>query len=164
MRAHTHAHTNGPKQMSPKRACRPLSNTHTYILQQQRFQQESCQLSEIFEGTDHHLSLISSSRAKRASLSNWSHLHIRSHLSLNWSLSGFFFSRFVFCFRVPLLFLFFSFVFDLSAPYSAQLPQGVSDRQALLPMAPKWRRRFTLGVKQESFCCQPMFVLLADRN
>lgn len=53
---HTHGRTLATKQMSPKRACRPVCDTHKYILQQQRFQQESCQLSEIFEGTDHHLS------------------------------------------------------------------------------------------------------------
>lgn len=53
---HTHGRTLAPKQMSHKRVCHTQGDTHKYILQQQRFQQESCQLSEILEGTDHHLS------------------------------------------------------------------------------------------------------------
>lgn len=42
-------------------------------------------------------------------------------------------------------------MFDLSAPYSAQLPQGVSDRQALLPMAPKMEAAIHFGGKTGEF-------------
>lgn len=159
MQAHIHAQ----KQMSPKRAYRTPSDTHTYILQQRASSKRvaSCRRSLREQNTT--CPLIFSLRAKRGSLSNWSHLHILSHPRLNWSLSAIFFC---FCFP-PSVFVVpshrSSFVFDLEAPDSVQLPQGLSNQKAFCIWYLKWRwwsdtMRFHFGVKVDNFakrclCC-----------
>lgn len=135
MQAHMHA----LKQMSPKRAYHTPGDTHTYILQQRASSKRvaSCRRSLREQNTT--CPLIFSSRAKRGPLSNWSHLHILSHPRLNWSLSAIFF---LFLFP-PSVFVVpshrSSFVFDLEAPDSVQLPQGLSSQKAFCIWYLKWR-------------------------
>lgn len=110
--------------MSHKHAYHTLRDTHTYILWQRAYSKRvaSCRRSLREQNTT--CPLIFPSRAKRASLSNWSHLHLLSHPMLNWSLSAIFYLAILF-FSPPCLLLFLAvvpfFAFDLKAPDSAQL-------------------------------------------
>lgn len=163
MQAHIHA----LKQMSPKHAYHTPSDTHAYILQQRASSKRvaSCRRSLREQNTT--CPLIFSSRAKRGSLSNWSHLHILSHPRLNWSLSAIFFCcppPPCLCCSFPSLLL---CVWSRSTRFCAITSRTVQPG-SILHMVPKMEMMIRHGEvslwgKGGQFC-QMMFVLLADRN